>query len=795
MDTSESVSTSGTQQIPVNEKLRIAIETLLTGKLKDNHDDTLFEKFCSLLQSDLTEDQLISFVVEQNIFQLINANLPQFEKTKVETRNDIVAFFRIFGSLLSHESTFKLYLQTVKEKSICDVGQILGRMSRFFIEKLNEDTVLVAYSMLSFMNYISSHKSGAEWLFSFFFDNGNLEECRFTIHIVPFTKATTTHYIQKEIYTLFGNLLNLIDWSSPKPRFQRICKAISTFLLKPFEEAECKLIFEVLSLVHGDKKVLIESLTLVRIVQERLKEPVEDEQNCFGKLICLIAEVHGPGPLSQPVSDLLDEILTVLSKSSVFSLMSFLSLAFDIEHPVNDFRTIRAYWFALMTKLISLVKSHYFGVHVPSIDSKNQFILDAFNSMAYPTFEFNCLKILNRINVKHLTIDEVLLLIDALKPIASKLRNRKHAIFVITFFEEFAKEKSNQIEVITEILSIYCDLLRKMTPFTSLILKSSRSVFQQSSSLLTKEAMFEKIHPILIYFIEYLSEPDHDFDDCEQGDIIIENVFHLTTHLDLIQITQFGIFAEKCSGLLQKLIDIENTFLLKDNLEPSIRSNIVSTMYYISRYRFNSLQTLPISIGKSSFEEQLSTAFDYDISYRQTLYGNFRDIFGEKESTISFAEVQFSLPLLCKFCYEETDTELQCILLQIIETISGHALRQNDTVECAQCFLDSGLFALVFSLLNEPLVMYRTKLATLSLHEQMLSKLTTQADLRAQLSFSRQAKLNEVASPEKAFDFVEKSSPGELRRSVETERDCPQVSILDDIIYTSLAEDMVMDCY
>ncbi|KAH9394689.1 hypothetical protein TYRP_004746 [Tyrophagus putrescentiae] len=222
MDTSESVSTSGTQQIPVNEKLRIAIETLLTGKLKDNHDDTLFEKFCSLLQSDLTEDQLISFVVEQNIFQLINANLPQFEKTKVETRDDIVAFFRIFGSLLSHESTFKLYLQTVKEKSICDVGQILGRMSRLFIEKLNEDTVLVAYSMLSFMNYISSHKSGAEWLFSFFFDNGNLEECRFTIHIVPFTKATTTHYIQKEIYTLFGNLLNLIDWSSPKPRFQRI---------------------------------------------------------------------------------------------------------------------------------------------------------------------------------------------------------------------------------------------------------------------------------------------------------------------------------------------------------------------------------------------------------------------------------------------------------------------------------------------------------------------------------------------------------------------------------------------
>lgn len=436
-------------------------------------------------------------------------------------------------------------------------------------------------------------------------------------------------------------------------------------------------------------------------------------------------------------------------------------------------------------------------MHVQGTDSKNQYILETFNSIAYSTFEFNSLRILNRINCQQLTVDDILLLTTELKPIVSKLRNRKHVIFVLTFFEEAAKEKFDQIEVITEILSIYCDLLHKMTPFSSLILKSTRNIFQQSSLLLSNESMFEKIYPILNYFIEYLTQSDHDFEDCELGEIIAENVFHLIRHIDLTQqIEQLGIYSKKCCTFLQKIIEIENTLLLNENVEPSIRANIVSTMYYISRYRFEPSNVLSISIGKSSFEEQLSTSYDYDCTYRQTLYGNLKDIFAENEATIIFAEVQYLLPLLCKFCHEETDTELQCILLQIIETFSGHALGKEGALQSAQCFLDSGLFALLFSLLHEPLVMYRTKLATLSLHEHLLTKLTLcTGNLKEKLNFSSTAKLAEVVSPETAFSFFESSNTADLQRSVEEERDCPQVSILDDIIYTSLAEDMVMDCY
>ena len=43
-----------------DDKLRIAIETLLTGQLKDNHDDTLFEKLCSLLMECL-KCQMLNF--------------------------------------------------------------------------------------------------------------------------------------------------------------------------------------------------------------------------------------------------------------------------------------------------------------------------------------------------------------------------------------------------------------------------------------------------------------------------------------------------------------------------------------------------------------------------------------------------------------------------------------------------------------------------------------------------------------------------------------------------------------
>ena len=196
------------EQLSLDEKLKIATETLITGKLKDNHDDTLFCKFCSLLKTHINTENLLNFVTKQNVFKLIHTNLPNFEGANFvgKQREDIVAFFRITGALFSREEAFNYYLDN--NKNIFDITQILCQVFPLSLDNTCEDPKLLVFTLLSFIKNISSHKSGAQWLLAFWFDASNENESRFVMEFIPFMKSENTHYIQKEVYFILGQLID-----------------------------------------------------------------------------------------------------------------------------------------------------------------------------------------------------------------------------------------------------------------------------------------------------------------------------------------------------------------------------------------------------------------------------------------------------------------------------------------------------------------------------------------------------------------------------------------------------------
>lgn len=783
-------------QLSLNEKLKIAIETLLTGKLKDNHDDTLFEKFCSLLQSDIEVDRLMQFITEQSIFKLINNNLPLFENAEYvrKHRDDCVAFFRILGTLLSHEEVFNLY-QT-KKTDIFDITQIFGQLFPLFDDLKNENSMLLVFSMLSFMKNVSCHKSGTQWLLTLWFEGPDESASKFILYIIPFIKSQKTHYIQKETNSLLGRIIDLNEQvvGSSAPLYEAFCASLDKHLLSQFNLPEGRLVIEILQLIDN-KETFIHRHQLVNLASEFLQRSNlnGDDLSCLTKLVCLISNLH-KNDLT-PVSELLDLTLAKLrTPNHCFSLVSFLSLAINLDYPCDGSASIRDLWFALMTKLLSLVKSHYLGADIPESDivaDHDQLAVQAFHSMSYGTFEFNCLRILNKIDCQLLNCSDILLLTGTLKQVVGKIRNRKHAIFIVTFFDEALKCKCDQPEVVSEMLSIYDLILRQMPQYRSFILKSLRSMFEQSLSILATEAILAQICHILDYFVEYFKEADHS-EDNELSEMILETLFSLYQHLDLKQVSQMDAHSEKCLKLLKQMMDFEFALLPSAALDPSSRANIVSSLYCIFRYGFEST-TVPLPLNDSSnFDAILLSSYDYDLTYRQSLYCNLKSILNQ--SPIRGAdEARFLLPFLIKFCTEEVDTELECILLQMIQLTSCTLLQATDNG--LQELLDCGVFGLIYTLIHEPLIMYRTKLATLTLHETIISQLNgTHFTAKEELDFSRSPAFKEVIA-EEAYTFCRNTSTGDLRRWVEKERDCPQVNILDDIIFTSLSEDMVMDCY
>src|SRR5699024_3168451 len=133
---------------------------------------------------------------------------------------------------------------------------------------------------------------------------------------------------------------------------------------------------------------------------------------------------------------------------------------------------------------------------------------------------FNCFKVLNKIDCKLLLPEDILALTCSFKPIITKMTNRKHSTFIMTFFDEAVKAKWDHQDVLTKILSVYHQIFSELPVYRSLILKSVRTIFQMSSALISCETMLEQLGLMLNLLTQHLREVDQ-WEDNELVEIIV----------------------------------------------------------------------------------------------------------------------------------------------------------------------------------------------------------------------------------------------------------------------------------
>lgn len=92
-------------------KLTTAIQRMLDGHLKDNHDDTLFEKLCHFIEHDVPTAKL----QEIDLFSLLDQSLPQTASEACEAHERLAMFFRLASAAAAHKSLLHAYFELNKK--------------------------------------------------------------------------------------------------------------------------------------------------------------------------------------------------------------------------------------------------------------------------------------------------------------------------------------------------------------------------------------------------------------------------------------------------------------------------------------------------------------------------------------------------------------------------------------------------------------------------------------------------------------------------------------------------------
>lgn len=648
--------------LSLEDKLRISFETFLTGKLKANCDDTLFEKFCSFLQKDLSTIYLLNYISRENILKLILQHLPNCddEKTYTERCEDYVAFFRLVGSLFLHEEIFQSYLE---EYDDCfDLPKLLDRMFIYLNDPKNsiQSNKLLVFSLLLFLKCITSHQFGLRWFADIWFKSSTSIETKFASTFMSLLKSNCTYYIQKEMNQIVINLIDLANRSS-----ELHSKLIPLFRKNLFEDfglQECKITIDILKTIE-DKKMFIYENSLIEMMCRLLKQLSDHSEDQLNHLIKLLSIIL----INVPDTELAQYTISELySNNQCFLLLSFLTHTIEADCSVPQYNFIREQWISYVEKIFRFVKIHYCNeTEIQNKDEKDQLILTTFRNQPYSIFESNCFKILNKIKIQALTDEEKQKIIKQLEPFVDiKLSNRKNQIFMIEFLENVVKLNHKRSEIVVPILNLYSKMLKKLPMFCNLILKPFRIIVQQNQ-LVHTDSVQNAINPILKSFIHYLTNiMEENQTTIELNDMVVESMFHLVLNYDNCE--KIGPqFIES----IDEIIRLEVNYLEYDNLDSSCRANIISTLYYLGSLSKWNEKIIELA-SNWTIQHLFETIPNNDYSFRQTLFDNLICITQHKNHLIKKSEYEKFLPLACKQCMVETDSELKFNLLKMIDKLT-----------------------------------------------------------------------------------------------------------------------------
>lgn len=746
-------------ELLLNQKVSTALNTIIASELKDNHDDTLIEKFCSLL-NEFDEKFLENLVTtNENLLSLIDSHLEwksficddDFE-LKID---NVVIVLRICKPLLNRELIFQIYLKQSNQNLIELVLKIIATNYK---DKLSQHHML-NIALFSLFNSICHHQTGKQFLITHFLtpENGS-----FFIENL-FDYDCQTRFIQKEIHLLLANIIGL-SLEFDQTRLQEIVAYKFANLKFNLPKIVCNII-DLLpdrnEFFHRFQIFLSFEVFLVncdRFDDDLLKQSI--------KLIELISSLKNYTNKTEYLIALLKEKL--LKQQDCFAYSTFLISLSNSHSKCVDIEMYRGKSHSFIGHYLMHLLGHHDSNGLANLSDEERVLLENIPMTRLQTI---CLQQLNKLQPSTECHQLVPLLENVINVNNNNIaNNKKHLNLLLSFFERLVIQNYDADRRIQDIyLQIYCNypVVRKS------ILQSIVDIFRKR-----KKFDFPKFLPI---WLNHLINVDKDDDD-EIVDIIIELIFHI-------------ILEDEQTQELNEFLSGEHAYLLRTiDLEANCRANILSTLF-MAHYCFDSSNhssnhssiVLNTNFLGDTFFEQSFLQFDQlDLEFRQQFFANMKQILSK--FSIDLPQQKLVLRLVCQIFSDENDTELLLVLLNLIELIiCKQELR--DSPQFSQLIIDTNLFASLFGLFGEnSFISCQVEMEIMQFLGRYRNDLVIIMD---KYPDSKHDGIYPLLTSSSRFE--EQMNKIHVNQSLNS----PQLSLLDDIIHTSklLSDQIVMDCY
>lgn len=741
MDSSDDLDLSA---MAYEDKLKLAIETVINDQLRDNHDDTLVEKLCTLLARQIDSEQLKSFVEQKQILQLIDNKIQALGDCNVDTlieqKGLLEIVLRITGSMFCHVQVFKLI--STDNVFMQSFPQLMKMIMLDSFPKMT-----IKCSVFSFLNNVFQHEPGSRWILNILFEEDHQNSAIQFESFIKLFLNKNTKFIEKEMLILLANIINC-PLLEPQT-LAKIRQVILKNLFQPFDVFTCKFLLNLIPFIQ-EKKTLVEEFEILPSINRLVRTVNGDE---VLDLIKILHTIH-----VNQAANILGLIEKLESKlrfgHNCFHYIQLMGTFVDVDYCINSV-PIRKRWLELMMTVFACIKDR------PNADSAGCLVRETFSSTSPKSFEINSLKLLSKVDVKALEQEEVDTLIGGISSILTTVDNRKCFLQLLAFLEEIIDCHLNNFAILIKILSIYCDTLPRMTNYHIFTIKSIQKLIE-CKTISSGNEFLACMNGMLSQFNHLLCVVQLE-NDLELVEVITETVLHLALNLNFETVLhREDLCCVEFCVQLRRFIDLQTSLLGNDCLEETTKANLLSSLFYTSKY-FN---------GNDLVEEAFDTIEDYDLTFRQVFFTNIRDYL--KIYSIQSENFNSLLSRLCRICASETDFEMQLILLDIIDS-------QPIQIEGLHKF---GIFQLLCFLLADPAISYRVKLRALILYDQLHSKL----DLKL-LDHTFHG-----VTPAAAREFYQQFDSKTFRDRLKSES--PKLDLLDDILSSSkVFDDFVMDCY
>lgn len=614
-------------------KIKNVFDIILTGRLKKNCDDILFQEFCLLLKNfDLNIIEKI--VLECNLFDLLDDQINLIlnnQSDETFSCQDINIVFSLYKSIFNYEQIFQLYLKT----NCTAIQLLLDIFNKDKFESIRKNSS-IKLTLYSFINTICRYDSGWKWM---------AENLNLNFKEILISYNTDLIYVQDEILLLLANIMI----NSDKLKLNKF--NLMEDFAKIEKENQAKALLKIFDHLPHDAEFLKDS-NYLKFIHLYINE--FDLIN-WTKLIILM-EKYMPVNVNADVHILSNLILKhALEKNDD---NQYLSILFSLTSLLNQGDTFEK-WFAFIQIFIKKLKNE--NIDYSNLSDPEISFIKTFISKKPKTFESKCLFQLSNID-SHLLDQQAKRIKNLLKEFSEmeiNFNDETNLKFLLKFFEK-AICHFNDAETIDPAFFFYTRLF-EMEPQTFIknhrmvIVNSVKNIYQKNDSIQMKN--------ILDKIINYL-KITNPVTDCQY-----EEILEITVEIIYLLFLKFKM-NDTDLGQMKNFIEFEK-FILKKNyfIEASCLATIISTLF-MAKYYMKDIEDIDDEIFEKIFNLNNSL---FNLEFIQNFFFNVKDIlikYKDFDHHLNGNEPNDKLLLLAFDVFKKNiDTEFELILWDVIDLI------------------------------------------------------------------------------------------------------------------------------